>query len=351
MPNQAANATLTAIASVSANAVAHYAASGAPVGAASFGPRASEVFDLSGTVSGSATVSGNAVVWVYLSGTSAGVATLSTPIPVTIMIVSGQSHGIGDTSFQNEFSLSGTAAGTTTLSTPHLVVLHRLGGVTSGVGTLSDNSPLPMNGRGDLTALLQVICIPPPVNCQVIQCHNRIDCHDSNCGVCHWLRFLPPGVPHDRAHISMFLGAAGQQLFPDGCKCETLTPVPCPPKQFRWGHMFGIGDLVLRLVDTSGNPLSAFDVRYTMMRTFPGGAVLQAGPGGKVPVMQKVGLYYATGIAGENGQPGNWIIRWCYRRNFGGPVSTSDAPFIVVDSVSRPVPGDRACRTTKYGWD
>ena len=230
-----------------------------------------------------------------------------------------------------------------------------IGKVNLGVG---------LYGMGLLVGYARVTQVPPPASCTELQVHVTIDCTTTDCGVCHWLNMLPPWIPRDRAHISMFLGPAGQALFPDGCTCNKpfephLEPslehpfghrIPCPPKQFRWGHEFQFGDLVLDVTTSSGDPFSPYSVTWTMFRVLPGGSLVQAGPT-QVGVQQKVGLFYATGTAGENGQPGDWVIRWAYARSFGIPEVTVDESFRVVDAVLDPVPGDKTCRVPQFGWE
>jgi len=78
---------------------------------------------------------------------------------------------------------------------------------------------------------------------------------------------------------------------------------------------------------------------------------MQMGPADVTAVKQDVGLYYAVGTAGENGQPGDWVIQWACQQFFNGPVTTTEYQFQVVDVISSPIPRDPTCRTVKYGWD
>lgn len=129
--------------------------------------------------------------------------------------------------------------------------------------------------------------------------------------------------------------------------CET----PQVQKSFRWGHQFGTGDLDI-CVTKGGNPLGPVCITFTMYQIQRGCQLLQKGPGGRRPVTtSRVGCYYATGTAGECGQPGLWMIRWRYQGTFGGPWVEKDCYFYVLDSVLCPVPGDTLVRECKYGWD
>lgn len=130
--------------------------------------------------------------------------------------------------------------------------------------------------------------------------------------------------------------------------CET----PQVHNRFRWGHQFGQGDLDICVVGSNGNPLGPVCITFTMFQIQRGCQPLQKGPSGRHPgKTSRVGCYYATGTAGECGQPGLWLIRWRYQGTFGGPWIEKDCYFYVLDSVLCPVPGDTLPRECKYGWD
>lgn len=121
-----------------------------------------------------------------------------------------------------------------------------------------------------------------------------------------------------------------------------------PPKCFRWGHQFGPGDLEFTV---SGSEAGASCVRFTLYQIQQGCLPRQIGPKERKPAVGKLGTYYATGTAGECGQPGFWMVRWCYTRSFAGAPLCSDCYFYVLDSVVCPIPGDILRRTLKYGWE
>jgi hypothetical protein len=122
------------------------------------------------------------------------------------------------------------------------------------------------------------------------------------------------------------------------------------PKCFRYGHVFGPGDLEFILGASPGTRVGASCVVFTLYRMKTGCVPQQIGPKDRAPVTRCPGTYYATGTAGECGQPGLWFVRWCYRRTFGSTPQHEDFYFYVLDSVLCPVPGDTLPRVIKWGW-
>lgn len=98
---------------------------------------------------------------------------------------------------------------------------------------------------------------------------------------------------------------------------------PC----FRWGHQFRAGDLVFHL---AAPPVC---IGYALYRIERGCVPKQMGPAQRTPGSNGSGVYYATGTAGECGQPGLWMIRWCYREAFDAPPVSVDCYFWVMDAV------------------
>lgn len=105
------------------------------------------------------------------------------------------------------------------------------------------------------------------------------------------------------------------------------------PGVFTWGHVFQHGDLPIFVTDTSGNPLSPFSVKYSMYYT-PKNATcpVRVGPLDRTPVQIDVGEYYATGVAGQCGQPGDWCVEWKIQEFFDGPWISETFCFKVFDS-------------------
>lgn len=102
---------------------------------------------------------------------------------------------------------------------------------------------------------------------------------------------------------------------------------------FVWGHVFQRGDLPLFVTDLANNPLDPYSVKYTMYY-YPKNAqcATRVGPECRTPVRVDVGEYYATGVAGQCGQPGDWCVEWKVQEVFNGPVLSSKFCFKVFDS-------------------
>lgn len=338
-------------------------ASAAIVAGASVVAVAHEIFQPRGSaLSGASSLSGNGQVGTVASGLASGAGSLASSRQVVIRISSGTAQGVGTLLQQNIVTGTGVGAGSSSISGTSKIV-HSGRGSVFGRSLVFDRLPTPIYGLGTITGFAEVVRIPPPVSCQVLRDHPFPNCHVTDCGVCHWIRMLPPWIPRDRAHIDMFMDPAGIPLFPNHCRCRdrcedqegppfpgSPVTIPCPPKHFRWGHEFVFGDLTFNLATSSGKAFSPYSVTWTMFRLLPGGGFLQAGPT-QMAVQQRVGLFYAVGVAGENGQPGDWFIRWTYVRFFGGSEVSFDEPFRVVDAVLDPLPWDRTCRVQKFGWD
>lgn len=99
------------------------------------------------------------------------------------------------------------------------------------------------------------------------------------------------------------------------------------PGVFKCGHLFQRGDLPIYIVDRNGFPFSPYHINYTLLyhhwskyhephyQDF-----LKVYPCHRVPVQANVGEYYATGYAGEGGQPGQWYVEWVLQEYFQGPL-------------------------------
>lgn len=139
---------------------------------------------------------------------------------------------------------------------------------------------------------------------------------------------------------------------------------------FVWGHVFQRGDLPLFVTDLNYNPLSPYSVRYTIVTHMKGSqGVIRVGPEDRVPVQVGVGEYYATGVAGQCGQPGDWCVKWHIQEFFEGPIMEATYCFKVFDAsqycaqggtsgtcppMNTPACGCRrfccTCTTAKVGW-
>jgi hypothetical protein len=190
--------------------------------------------------------------------------------------------------------MGGTVAGSSSLSSPVLHLIRNFSGRIAGATTLGTWEPTPVYGLTDLA-------------CVVLVDH---------------------------------IGPAIQEV----CPCTPVTT-------FRWGQNFSMGDLALYVTGPNGQPISPFEVFYTLYRVLSNNTPHQVGPSNRTPILQSIGEYHATGTAGQLGQPGDWQIHWHFRRTFNNPVETEVHAFKVVDSVSSPIYADPTCRKIKYGWD
>lgn len=213
---------------------------------------------------------------------------------VQTLILGGQVIGAGTLGDRLLVSLGGTLAGAgTLLGTP----VHRIGAKPLpmvGRGGMHDSIPLPMVGYGTVAGFFEVVRVPPP-----------------------------------------------------------LCPPRCP-KEFRWGYILTRGDLELRVCDDSGNPFGPVVVLFSFYQIVRGGQRQLVGPPNRRPAIDKhegkPGQYYATGTAGELGQPGLWVVVWRWQRSWWTPVQTFEEKFKVVDVVESREPGYLYGRCRKFGW-
>ncbi len=209
------------------------------------------------------------------------------------MIFGGQTYGFGGIEDHLTIYVGGSTTGQGATS-GYLIRTSAIRGFIVGTSQLYESTPEPLIGRGYLTGFIVVDRVPCPIS------------------------------------------------------CETLPAV----KSFRWGHTFVRGDLMLSLRD-GGNPYAPIIVLYRMFQVLPGGALNPVGPFNRRPAVcgKSLGVYYATGTAGELGQPGDWIIEWRWQRSTFSPTQTVRQPFKVLDAVLDTSTPDTTCRVTKYGWD
>jgi hypothetical protein len=167
------------------------------------------------------------------------------------------------------------------------------------------------------------------------------------------LPLIGAGSLHDSLPLPMF-GFGTLQGFFD---VQRIPRPFCPPrilKTFRYGYILTRGDLELRVCDASGNPYAPVVVLYAFYQIVPGGQRMLVGPPNRRPAVDnsqgKVGRYYATGTAGELGQPGEWVVVWRFQRSWWTPTETLEEHFKVVDEVTSGDPGAGYGRRCKYGW-
>ena len=248
-------------------------------------------FGAGATASGTGAASGPLDVALLFGDSLSGTSTVSGDVE-RILLFSGQSAGAGVLSDTVLITLDGLLLGISSV-TGDLVRVRQVAGITQGSGFPYLSVPNPLHGAAIVSAFMEVIHVPPP-------------------------------------------------LCP-----ELLKPVTT----FRWQQTLTKGDLCVQITDAACNPLGPVCIDYTMYRLVQGCALHQVGCAHRVPANCGVGAYYATGCAGEGGQPGTWVIRWRYKRNFGDSFIEKDFCYEVLDSVSGPIPGDTLDRNCKYGWD
>jgi hypothetical protein len=120
------------------------------------------------------------------------------------------------------------------------------------------------------------------------------------------------------------------------------------PPMLRWGQDIQRGMLGIWLRDYKNCPISPFKVTYTLFMVTPSGQLSQVGPCERTPAKGALGEFYATGIAGDLGQPGLWSIRWTYQVSFNGPRYYESMQFNVFDAWLARVPDPN--RICKKGW-
>ena len=269
------------------------------------------LFDLDGTTYGSGSVHGTAVVLFGLSGATAGGGELTSDVALDHVLSDSHVSGAANVSgtAQTVWNVSGHTRGASSVySTPRwlaegvadgagivtgaVVRVVSLRGYALGASTVSISLPQPIQGVAVVTGFMEVRRAPLPI-------------------------------------------------------CQT----PQVDKRFRWGQPFGFDDLGLCVTGSGGSAADPVCITYTLYQIQRGCTPKQVGRPGRKPGKRGLGCYYATGFAGECGQPGLWMIRWSYQTSFGAAPITRDCYFYVLDSVLNPVPGDMLPRFCKYGWD
>jgi len=130
-----------------------------------------------------------------------------------------------------------------------------------------------------------------------------------------------------------------------------IRAIVSPGKSFRYLERFERGGLPVFLCERSG-PISPVWVRFTLYQVCPnGGTRWRKGPAQRTPAQGVVGEYYATGRAGESGQPGDWVIVWEFRRNLQSATQSKEMEFQVFDAVAAADPRDVTVRHRKFGWN
>ena len=243
----------------------------------------------SGIAAGEGLLTGTGSILHGGQGTAAGETTLSGTGGL-IILVTGKTAGEGDTSFDISVTTDGHASGLATVHGTGLRILHVTGRIF-GSSRMVFSYPLPIFGRGTLVGHAVVDRIAPPINAIV-----------------------------------------------------------APSKCFRYLEHFQRGDLPIFLSNHAG-PVSPVRVVFTLYWVRPDGSRLQVGPANRTPIRGVVGEFYATGRAGESGQPGEWVIRWEFQRTFQSATQCKEMSFRVLDAVLAANPQDATHRCRKFGWN
>jgi hypothetical protein len=262
---------------------------------------------LAGTVLGFATVTGD--VNPQAGGTAAGTSSASGLAFIT--------HGASGTA-------SGTSTGAATAGSEHIV-----SGFAHGQATVSGDVTTPAAG----SVAGQATTTGSPV--RIISVKGQ----SIGTSETFWSYPLPArGTSSMAAHVVV------ESHLP------AIRAIVAPPKTFRYLQVLQRGDLPLYLCDKTG-PVSPYGVSFTLYQQRPDGTEFQVGPSGRTPAEGEVGEFYATGRAGESGQPGCWTIRWTWQRSFDGATQTKAMEFRVEDAVLAADPRDVTVRVRKYGWN
>jgi hypothetical protein len=121
------------------------------------------------------------------------------------------------------------------------------------------------------------------------------------------------------------------------------------PKSFRWLQPLQRGDLSVFVCDDRG-AITPVRVAYSLIQLRLDGTRKYVGPQERTPVAGGVGEFYATGRAGESGQPGEWVIEWVYQRTYQSDLQRTEMPFQVLDAVAVGDPREQLERKIKFGW-
>jgi hypothetical protein len=267
------------------------------------------LYAIDGTAVGTGTVTGAAAVNAVLGGTLAGGGSVSVPLV--------PDHNFGGTVVGSALVLGS--------------VQRRMAfsGNPQGVGDLIDGTFLPLAGQAYGSALVQGTLL------------RRIGVSGYTGGTGRMVWSMPEPI----------IGIALVTAFVEVIRVPSSCHLQCKAAEFRWMQTLGRGDIGICITDPVGNPIGPVFVSYTLYQVVRGCQLHQVGPERCCPPSSGVGKYYVTGTAGEGGQPGQWLVRWRYRKTFGSPVIEKDFCFQVLDAVLGPIPGDTTQRVCKYGWD
>lgn len=322
-------------------------ASGQSDGLATLSGAAARAFDSGGSTAGTSSLVGPTTEHMVAAGTAPG-STTSTGSTLMAMVLAGLAMGAATVTGDVNPQAGGHAAGTS-FASGGVTILHGASGTAAGAGTGSATAGLDyiVSGFAHGQATVTGDTTTPAAGTAVGQATTTgtpvriVSVKGQAIGTSQlfWSYPLPcRGTSSMAAHVVV------ERHLP------AIRAVVAPPKTFRYLQVLQRGDLPLYLCDKRG-PVSPNVISFTLYQKRPDGTFFQVGPSGRAPAEGEVGEFYATGRAGESGQPGCWMIRWFWRRSFDGASQTKDMEFRVEDAVLAADPRDVTVRVRKYGWN
>lgn len=149
--------------------------------------------------------------------------------------------------------------------------------------------------------------------------------------------------------------ARGSSAMSAAVQVERVSPpinsATTPPKTFKWLQLLQKGDLGV-LITEYGDPVIPVYISFRMLQVRSDGSRQPVGPQSRTPVRcNNFGWFYATGLAGEGGQPGNFVIEWRFQKSTGYPVYVAEQEYRVHDAVLAQNPRSLLDRKVKFGWN
>lgn len=247
------------------------------------------IVDASGSASGIGTVVGTAAQLYHFLGSALGTS-VSIGRAGIISLWTGRAIGVGQLSYFPYIDVTGQSVGSVIV----VGTVYRtsyLTGSVNGTGTLSLTVPNPIEGLSGASAYLTVERVKPPLDSKLV-----------------------------------------------------------PQKTLRYLQNLQQRDLPLYL-SSKNNPTTPYKVSYNLYQIASTGIRVIIGPSNRQPSIGKPGEYYATGRAGEFGQPGKWLIVWQFQRTYQSAVQVVHMCFMVKDATAAKDSLDVTIRCKKFGWD
>jgi hypothetical protein len=246
------------------------------------------------------------------------------------------------------FNSSGTVSGTSSASSAAGVVTR----VSAGIG-----------GSGDLTAAIGVVRVASSrfsgtstLEWDYVQDASATISGTSPMTASALVAVTGIGVFQGGSSFrySVPLVIAGSSFMSMATQVDTHLPpiraITMAGKTFSWLQLLQRGDLSVFICDALG-PVIPFAIKYRLIQVRLNGSRQAVGPRERTPVPGVAGEFYATGRAGEHGQPGQWIVEWTFQRASQSEVQVVELPYMVLDAVLSGDPLDVTCRKVKFGWN